>query len=147
MRCFIWVCYCLYEPASIASKRHNVLLKYILAIRLSVYFVRNEIFVLRLGVVGPIDNWPSTDYLHKFVHFFKKDNWFLIFFYFNFFLIKKSLKEIFWHVTGDKWHMTVDWWQMTHDTSCAMNILSKCQLSSSFGLGLRVFDDWLMIDD
>ena len=56
LRCFIWVCYCLYEPASIASKRHNVLLKYILAIRLSVYFLRNEIFVLRLGVVGPIDN-------------------------------------------------------------------------------------------
>ena len=42
--------------------------------------------------VGPVDNTPSTDYLHKFVK-----------------------KEYRWHVTCDTWHMTMTgdrWWTL-----------------------------------
>ena len=35
-------------------------------------------------------------------------------------------------MTGDRWHLT-------HDTWCGLNILSKCQLSSSNGLGFLMF--------
>ena len=42
------------------------------------------------------------------------------------------------HLTPDMWHMIQDMWHMTCDTWWGMNILSKCQLPSSFGLGSRV---------
>ena len=50
-----------------------------------------------------------------------------------------------WHVICDTWYVTRDTWNVTHETShitCDMlwgvNILSKCQLPSSYGL-------WFMI--
>ena len=90
----------------------------------------------KLDGVGPVDNRPSTDKLH---HFF----W-------------RKKKCDMWHVTCDMWHVTCDMWHVTHDTwhvtcdtwrdmlhmTCDMfggvNILSKFQLLSSYGL-------WFMI--
>ena len=47
-----------------------------------------------------------------------------------------------WHVTRDMWHVTRDMWRDTWHMTCDMfggvNILSKFQLSSSYGL-------WFMI--
>ena len=51
-----------------------------------------------------------------------------------------------WHVTGDTWLVTHDLWQMTHDIWHMkhdrwreVNIPSKFQLSSSYGLGVMLF--------
>ena len=44
-----------------------------------------------------------------------------------------------WHVTRDMWLITRDMWHMTHDKYGRINILSKFQLPSSSGLGMRVF--------
>ena len=58
--------------------------------------------VIKLDVVGPIDNRPSTNLLHHFVQCLLR----IIFF-----------SEIFfdmWEVTGDMWHMTRETWYMTH---------------------------------
>ena len=42
-----------------------------------------------------------------------------------------------WHVTTDMWHLTCYTWHMTSDTwwGGGVNILSKCQLPSSYSLG------------
>ena len=40
-----------------------------------------------------------------------------------------------WHMTCDTWHMACDMWHMSCDTWWGVNILSKFQLSSSYGLG------------
>ena len=39
-----------------------------------------------------------------------------------------------WHVTCDTWHVKRDMWHMTRDTFGGVNILSKCQLPSSYCL-------------
>ena len=67
----------------------------------------------KLDGVGPVDNRPSTDYLHQFVK-------------------KRKKRKKMWHMTRDTWHMT-------HDTYCEMNILSKCQLSGPHSLGVMMF--------
>ena len=78
----------------------------------------------KLDGVGPVDNRPSTDY---FPHLFKN-------------------KTKIWHVTGDMWqvthdmwHVTCDTWHVPCDTWWGVNILSKFQLSSSYGLGKTVY--------
>ena len=42
-----------------------------------------------------------------------------------------------WHMTHDTWHKTLDMWHMTYDRWEEVNLLSKCQLPSSYGLGVR----------
>ena len=37
------------------------------------------------------------------------------------------------------WHVICDTWQLIHDTWSEVNILSKFQVSSSYGLGVKVF--------
>ena len=37
------------------------------------------------------------------------------------------------------WHVTCDTWQVTHDMWGEVNLLSKFQLSSFYGLGVKVF--------
>ena len=46
----------------------------------------------KLDRVGPVDNRPSTDYLHPFVQKAKEEK-----------------------ITLDMWHETFDMWNMTHD--------------------------------
>ena len=45
-----------------------------------------------------------------------------------------------WHVTGDTWHVTGtrDMWHLTLDRYGEVNLLSKCQLPSSYRLGMKV---------
>ena len=43
-----------------------------------------------------------------------------------------------WHVTPDTWHVTRDMWHVTYDTWWGVNILSKFQLPSSYGLGVMI---------
>ena len=79
--------------------------------------------------VGLVDNRPSTD---KFHH-----------------IAKKNVTCYTWHVTHvthdtrhitcDTWHMTCDVWHVTHDRWGEVNLLLKCQLPSSYGLGVKVF--------
>ena len=66
----------------------------------------------------PVDNRPSTDYLHHFVQFC--DKWHMI-------------QEI-WHVTGATWHMT-------RDTQGVVNIVSKFQVPSFNSLGVKMSCD------
>ena len=40
-----------------------------------------------------------------------------------------------WNVTCDMWHVTSDTWHVTYDIWREVNILSKCQVPSSYGLG------------
>ena len=61
------------------------------------------------------DDRPSTDYLQQ---------------------VKKNYGT--WHLTADTWHMTHD---MTCDALLGVNILSKSQLPSSYGLRLTV-SEW-----
>ena len=82
---------------------------------------------MKLDGVDPIDNRPSTDKLHHFVQ------------------IKKNVTCDTchgtcdtWHVTCDMWHMTLATWHVTCDKLWGVNILSKFQLPSSYGL-------WFMI--
>ena len=75
----------------------------------------------KLDGVGPVDNRPSTDKLHHFVHKKKKkksDTW--------------HVTRDMWHVTCDMWHVTRDTWHMTRDLFGVVNILSKFQLPSSY---------------
>ena len=44
-----------------------------------------------------------------------------------------------WHLTRDKWHVTRDTWHLPCDTWWGVNILSKCQLPSSYGLVVMMF--------
>ena len=60
------------------------------------------------------------------------------------------------HLTHDMWHLECDTWHLTHDmchmkcdTMWGVKILSKFQLSSSYGSGVMMFwgkgslTDWL----
>ena len=51
---------------------------------------------LKLDGVGPVDNKPSSDWLHHFV--------------------KKKVTCDTWHVTQDTWHLTWNTWHVTSDT-------------------------------
>ena len=44
-----------------------------------------------------------------------------------------------WHVTRDMWHVTRDMWHVTCDMLWGVNILSKFQLPSSYGLWFMIF--------
>ena len=44
-----------------------------------------------------------------------------------------------WHLTPDIWHVTPDKLDVSRDTQGVMRIVSKFQVSSSYGLGLKVF--------
>ena len=50
-----------------------------------------------------------------------------------------------WHVTPDMWHLTCDMWQLTYDTWWGVNIISKFQLPSSYGLEERahLVNEWM----
>ena len=74
---------------------------------------------MKLDRVGLVDNRPSIDKLYQFV---KKKK-------------KKKTRDM-WHVTCDTWHMTHDTWHVTCDMLWGVNILSKFQLPSSFGVGV-----------
>ena len=88
-----------------------------------------ELMLVKLDGVGPVDNRPSTFKLHHFVQKKKK---------------KEEEEKIWhltfdmWHVTCNTWHVTHDMWHMTRDMFGGVNILSKFQLPSSYGL-------WFMI--
>ena len=43
-----------------------------------------------------------------------------------------------WHMSHDMWHVTGDMWHVTCDTWRELNILSKFQVPSSYGLGVKV---------
>ena len=49
-----------------------------------------------------------------------------------------SKKSDMWHMTCDMWHVTHDIWRITCETWWGLNILSKFQLLSSFGLAGKV---------
>ena len=53
-------------------------------------------------------------------------------------LLKRRRKLFTWHVymTSDIWHVTHDTWHGTHRGE--VNILSKCEVLSSWGLGVKV---------
>ena len=63
--------------------------------------------ILKTRRVGPVDNIPSTNYLHPFV---KKnmENFIYLFFIKNIY--------IYIYMTSDRWHATCDGWQVTGDT-------------------------------
>ena len=52
----------------------------------------------KLDGVGPVDNRPSTDYLHQLQKLIKYDSW--------------HMTCDMWHVTCDIWHMTCDMWHV-----------------------------------
>ena len=87
----------------------------------------------KLDGVGPIDNRPSTDKHHHFVRKRKKEKkkWHVT--YDTWHVTRDT-----WHVTCHIWHMTCDTWHMTCDTWWGVNILSKCQLPNSNGLGFMM---------
>ena len=71
-------------------------------------------YTKKLDGVGPVDNRPSTKKLHHSV--------------------KKNVTCDTWHMTCDMWHVTCDKWNMSFDMLWGVNILSKFQFLSSFGL-------------
>ena len=46
-----------------------------------------------------------------------------------------------WQVTSDMWYMTHDALQVMHDTWYLVNIIPNCQLFSSNGLEVMIFED------
>ena len=81
---------------------------------------------------GGFYNRPSTDKLHHFVQERKE----------------KNVTCDTWHVTCDTWHVTHGTWHMTCDMLLGVNIPSKFQLPSSYGLWFMIQDigwrtDWL----
>ena len=52
---------------------------------------------------------------------------------------KWPVTRYMWHVTRYMWHITCDTWHVTCDTWWVVNILSKCQIPSSYALGVKVF--------
>ena len=73
--------------------------------------------------VSPIDKRPSTS-ITSFCDK-KLENWVLTF--------------DMWHMTHDMWSMTRDMWHKTRqDRWGEVNFLPKCQLPSSYGLGVKV---------
>ena len=75
-------------------------------------------YIQKLDGVGPVDNRPSTDKLNRFV---------------------PPPKKKLLHVTRDMWHMTRDMWHGACDMLWWVNILSKFQLPSSYGLWYMIF--------
>ena len=73
---------------------------------------------VKLDGLNSVDNRPSTDKLHHFIK-------------------NKQKKHDTWHVTGDTWNVTRDIWHVTRDMwqMVGVDILSKFQLPSSYGLG------------
>ena len=59
---------------------------------------QRKLMFKKLDGVGPVDNRPSPNKLHRIV---KKK--------------KQNLICDTWHVTCDTWHVTSDMWHMTHD--------------------------------
>ena len=64
----------------------------------------------------------------------------------SFTILSKRKKCDIWHVICDKWHvtndtrnMTRDMWYLTHDMWGEVNLLSKYQLPSTCGVGVKVF--------
>ena len=45
-------------------------------------------------------------------------------------------------MTSYMWQVTYDMWHLTHDTWQVVNIVQKCQVPSSNGLGFMLFDDF-----
>jgi hypothetical protein len=84
-------------------------------------FDENQMFHgWKLDGVGPVDNRPSTNKLHHFVHKKKCD---------------------MWHMTCDMWHVTRDMWHMTCD------MLRGWTFSQNFSpLALMVCDLWYLED-
>ena len=76
----------------------------------------------KLDGVGPVDNRPSTKKLHHFV--------------------KKNVTRDMGHGTWDMWHVTLDMRRVTCDMLWGVNILSKFQLPSSYGLWFMIF--WIL---
>ena len=76
----------------------------------------------KLEGVCPINNSPSTEWIHYFKK--KSDIW--------------HVTPDSWHLTRDTWHVTPDTWHVTCDTWWGVNILSKFQLPSSNGLGFMI---------
>ena len=75
---------------------------------------------------NPVDNRP---YIDKFHHFIRKN-------------IKKiHMTSDIWNMTSDTWHVTYNRWHMTCDTWKVgeVDLLSKFQLPSFYGLGVKVF--------
>ena len=79
---------------------------------------KKQVALKELDRVGPVNNRPSTNKLYHFV--------------------KKNKNKKTWHVTRDMSHVTRDTWHMTCDMFWGVNILSKAQPPSSYGL-------WVMI--
>ena len=77
-----------------------------------------NLVVSKLGKVSPVDNRPSTDSLTT--------------------LSKKKL-----HVTCVIWHLTYDLWHVTCETWREVTFLYKIQVSSSYGVVLKVFRRYL----
>ena len=44
-----------------------------------------------------------------------------------------------WHMTHDTWHVTCEMWHMKCNWWLTVNILLKCQVPSSYTLGMKVF--------
>ena len=88
--------------------------------------MESQVYMHKLDGVGPIDNRPSTI---SFTNLSKKNN-------------KKNMWHItcdMKHVTRDMWSVTCDMWNVTCDMLWGVNILSKCQLTSSYSLWFLIF--------
>ena len=80
----------------------------------------NEATYIKLDGVGPVDNKFSTTSFTT--------------------LSSPSPKKTdIWHAPLDMWHVTHDTWYVTRHRWGEVNLLSKLKLSSSYGLGMKVF--------
>ena len=82
----------------------------------------------KLDGVGPVDNRPSADKLHRFVRKKERRKWHVI--------------CDMWHVTHDTWHVTCDTWHVTRD-KFGGGWTSSQNFSS---LTLTVCDSWYYED-
>ena len=86
----------------------------------------------KLDGIGPVDNRPSTTSFTTWSN-------------------EEEKKKHVWYLTCDRWQVTNDMWHVTCDMWREVNILSKFQVPSSYGLGVKVFwrylnkmmTDWL----
>ena len=99
-------------------KLKYMIFRYFILVWLFLLFFIDFYLKKNLDGVGPVDNRPSTDKLHRFVQNF---------FFFNMWYVTHYM----WHVTWDIWHMTHDTWHVTCDMLRGVNIFSKFQLPSS----------------
>ena len=75
-----------------------------------------------LDGVGPVYNRPSTDQLPHLVY--KEE---------------EQILSDMWQVTHYSWHIKCDMWHMTHNRCGEVPRLTKFQLPSFYGLGVKVF--------